>query len=263
MWKTNLKVLFVGVVVLGFYTAVAQMIPQLESAVPEVLDLSAGVTPEILVPAGEGLFIGAGGCTACHGLGSRAPNLRIDHAGEGTIGERCGDRQPGMGCKEYLYESMTQPNAYLVDGFTGIMPNASRQLSDEQIWAIVAYLEDQGGEVTVTASDIQSGGSTAAPAAAPVAPASFSAATDPMELLTQNACFGCHAIDGNGPPIGPAFDGMGSRLTADQIRRGILDPNAEAAEGFEQFAGMMPATFGQQMSAQQLEAVVQFLAGRR
>jgi mono/diheme cytochrome c family protein len=264
MWKTNLKVLFVGVVVLGFYTMVAQMIPQLESAVPEVLDLSAGVTPEILVPAGEGLFIGAGGCTACHELGSRAPNLRTDHAGEGTIGQRCGNREPGMDCKTYLYESMTQPNAYLVDGFTGIMPDARRQLSNEQIWAIVAYLENQGGEVTVTASDIQRAGSAAAtPAAGQAAPASFSAATDPMELLTQNACLGCHVIDGNGPPIGPTFDGMGSRLTAEQIRDGILDPNAEVAEGFDQFAGMMPATFGQQMSAQQLETMVQFLAGRR
>ena len=259
MWKTNLKVLLLAAIVLGFYTMVARMIPQLESAVPAVLDLSAGVTPEILVPAGEALFIGAGGCTACHGLGSRAPNLRTDHAGEGTIGQRCGNRKPGVDCKAYLYESMVQPDAYLVDGFTGIMTDASRQLSDDQIWAIVAYLQDQGGEVTVTASDIQ----RASPAAAPAAPVTFSVASDPMELLTQNACLGCHAIDGSGPPIGPSFDGIGSRLTADQIRRGILDPNEDIAEGFDQFAGIMPATFGQQMSAQQLEAMVQFLAGRQ
>ncbi len=258
MWKTNLKVLLLAAIVLGFYTMVARIIPQLESAVPAVLDLSAGVTPEILVPAGEALFIGAGGCTACHGLGSRAPNLRTDHAGEGTIGQRCGNRKPGVDCKTYLYESMVQPDAYLVDGFTGIMTDASRQLSDDQIWAIVAYLQDQGGEVTVTASDIQ----RASPAA-PAAPVTFSAASDPMELLTQNACLGCHAIDGSGPPIGPSFDGIGSRLTTDQIRRGILDPSEDIAEGFEQFAGIMPATFGQQMSAQQLEAMVQFLAGRR
>ncbi len=259
MWKTNLKVLLLAAIVLGFYTMVARMIPQLESAVPAVLDLSGGVTPEILVPAGEALFIGAGGCTACHGLGSRAPNLRTDHAGEGTIGQRCGNRKPGVDCKTYLYESMIQPDEYLVDGFTGIMPDARRQLSEEQIWAIVAYLQDQGGEVTVTASDIQG----ARPAAAPAEPVTFSAASDPMELLTQNACLGCHGINGTSIPIGPSFDGMGARLTADQIRRAILDPNAEVAVGFEQFAGIMPATFGQQMSAQQLEAMVQFLAGRR
>lgn len=263
MWKTNLKVLAVSVVVLWFYTMVASVIPQLESAVPEELDLSAGVTPEVLVSAGERLFMGAGGCTACHGLGTRAPNLRTDHNGEGPIGRRCGSRRPGLDCKAYLHESMIDPDAYLVDGFTNIMPDARRQLSDDQIWAIVAYLQDQGGEVTVTAADVQQGevGGAAPPAAA--APPSFSAATDPIELMTQNACLGCHAINGAGPPIGPSFDGIGSRLTAEQIRRGILDPNAEVAEGFEQFAGTMPATFGQQLSAQQLETVVQFLAGRR
>ncbi len=260
MWKTNLKVLLTGLIVIGFYTAVAQIIPQLESAVPEVLDLSAGVTPEVLVPAGEGLFEGAGGCTACHGLGTRAPNLLTDYAGQGTIGARCGDRKAGMDCKAYLYESLTQPNAYLVDEFTGIMPDARRQMSDDQIWAIVAYLQSQGGEVTVTDSDIQGGGGEVSPAPAP-APVTFSATTDPMQLLTVNACIGCHGINGIEIPIGPSFDGMGARLTADQIRRAILDPNAEVGEGF--IPGLMPPDFGAKLSAQQLEAVVQFLSGLR
>ena len=262
MWKTNLKVLLLAAIVLGFYTTIAQIIPQLQSAVPEVLDLSAGVTHEVLIPAGKALFDGAGACTACHGLGTRAPNLRTDHAGEGTIGQRCGDRKPGMDCKAYLYESLSQPAEYLVDGFTNIMPDARRQLSAEQIWAIIAYLQDQGGEVTVTAADIQQGGGGAAEPAAAVA-ATFSPTTDPMQLLTQNACLGCHGINGILIPIGPSFDGIGARLTADQIRRDILDPNAEVSDGFEQFAGMMPVDFGQKLSARQLEAMVQFLAGRR
>ncbi len=262
MWKTNLKVLLIAAIVLGFYTTIAQIIPQLQSAVPEVLDLTAGVTPEVLIPAGEALFDGAGACTACHGLGTRAPNLRTDHAGEGTIGQRCGDRKPGMACKAYLYESLSQPAEYLVDGFPAIMPDARRQLSAEQIWAIIAYLQDQGGEVTVTAADIQQGGGGATEPAAAVA-ATFSPTTDPMQLLTQNACLGCHGINGILIPIGPSFDGIGARLTADQIRRDILDPNAEVSDGFEQFAGMMPVDFGQKLSARQLEAMVQFLAGRR
>ena len=61
----------------------------------------------------------------------------------------------------------------------------------------------------------------------------------------------------------PSFDGMGGRIGTDRIRRGILDPNAEVAEGFESFAGVMPAAFGDQLTAAQLEALVQFLAGRR
>jgi mono/diheme cytochrome c family protein len=264
MWQTNLKVFLVGVLVLAFYTAVAQIIPQLQSEVPAELDLSGDLSPEVLVAAGDALFSGAGACTACHGLGTRAPNIRSDHAGEGPIGQRCASRTPGMDCKSYLYESLTEPETYLVDGYTAIMPDARRQLSDDQVWALVAYLQSQGGEVTVTPDDVGGGAQAATtPQAGPPPAASFSASTDPMELLTMNACLGCHVIDGAGPPIGPSFDGMGSRLSVEGIRSGILDPAAEVAEGFEQFAGIMPATFGQSLSAQQLEIIVQFLAGRR
>lgn len=264
MWKTNLKVMMVGVSVIGFYTVVARIIPQLESEVPESIDLSGDVTPEALAAAGETLFNGAGGCTACHGLGTRAPNLRTDHAGEGSIGQRCGGRVPGEDCKTYLHKSLVDPAAYIVDGFTPIMPDASRQLSNDQLWAIVAYLEGQGGEITVTAADIGTGETAGATGAGGVgAGGGFTATTDPRQLLTENACIACHAIDGAGPPIGPSFDGIGGRLSAQQIREAILDPNATVSEGFEPFAGTMPATFGQQLSAQQLETIVQFLAERR
>src|SRR5919206_2134804 len=141
MWKTNLKVLVVALVVIGFYTTVAHVIPQLQSEVPETLDLTSNATPEALVAAGERVFNGAGGCTACHGLGTRAPNLLTDFAGQGPIGARCGTRKPGMDCKAYLHESMIKPAAFVVPGFEPIMPDMRRQLSDDQIWAGVPYLK--------------------------------------------------------------------------------------------------------------------------
>jgi mono/diheme cytochrome c family protein len=263
MWRTNLKVLAVALVVIGFYTMVAHVIPQLQSEVPEALALTGDVTPEALAAAGERIYSGAGGCVACHGLGTRAPNLVTDQGGEGTIGARCGSRRPGMDCKSYLYESMTNPGAFVVPGFENIMPDMRRQLADDQIWATIAYLQSLGGEVTVTASDY--GASTEAPTGAAPAAAgpALTATTEPLALLREKGCVGCHAIDGAGPPIGPSFDGMGRRLPADQIRRAILLPNADTAKGYEQFAGTMPQTFGQMLSAAQLEAIVQFLAGRR
>src|SRR5918992_2495733 len=154
MWKTNLKVLLATLLVVGFYTGVAHIIPQLESEVPEALALTGNVSPEQLVAAGERIYNGAGGCTACHGLGARAPNLLTDHAGQGAIGARCGTRQPGVSCKQYLHEAMIEPGKYLVPGFDNIMPDMRRQLPDDQIWAVIAFLESQGGEVTVTAADI-------------------------------------------------------------------------------------------------------------
>ena len=44
MWRTNLKVIALGAVVIGFYTLIANIIPQVQSEVPEVLDLR-GLTP--------------------------------------------------------------------------------------------------------------------------------------------------------------------------------------------------------------------------
>src|ERR671939_1571660 len=107
MWRTNLKVLVATLVGVGFYTAVAHIIPQLQSEVPEALALTGDVSSEALVSAGEKIYNGAGGCTACHGLGTRAPNLLTDQGGQGPIGARCGTREPGRDCKAYLYESMT------------------------------------------------------------------------------------------------------------------------------------------------------------
>ncbi len=261
MWKTNLKVLLVALSVIGFYTGVAHVIPQLQSEVPEALDLSSGVTPEALVAAGEKIFNGAGGCTTCHGLGTRAPNLLTDYAGQGPIGGRCGSRKSGMDCKAYLRESLTNPGAFVVPGFENIMPDMRRQLSEDQIWAVLAYLQSQGGEVTVTADDIPKApaGGGSAPAAGPA----LTATTDPTVLIVEKGCVGCHMVDGKGPQIGPPFDRMGRRRTADYIRRSILFPNADTAKGYEKFAGMMPQTFGQMLSAAQLEALVQFLVSRK
>src|ERR687886_467234 len=220
MWKTNLKVLVVALVVVGFYTTVAHVIPQLQSEVPETLDLTSNASPEALVSAGERVYNGAGGCTACHGLGTRAPNLLTDHAGQGPIGARCGTRRPGMDCKAYLYESLTKPAAYVVPGFEPIMPDMRKQLSEDQIWAVIAYLQSQGGEVTVTASDIKASASSS-PAQAVVA-GGFSPTRDRGQLYKERGCAASPPLDGKGGQVGPPFAHIGSRRTADYIRRSIL-----------------------------------------
>ena len=272
MWKTNLSVLAVAVLVVGFYSMVAHVIPQLQSEVPEALALTGDVTPEALVAAGERVYNGTGGCTACHGLGTRAPNLLSDQAGQGPIGARCGSRRSGEDCKTYLYESMTKPSAYIVPGFEPIMPDMRRQLSEDQIWATIAFLESQGGEVTVTAADVKSttgsaGGAAAGPGGATAGAVSggpaMTATTDPHELYKEKMCIGCHQLDGVGGTVGPSFDGIGRRRSAEYLRRAILLPNADTAKGYEKFAGTMPTTLGQQLSAAQLESLVQFLASRK
>jgi mono/diheme cytochrome c family protein len=275
MWMQNLKIFLVVIGTLGLYTWAANAIPQVESEVPTELAFGADVTAGELVRAGEALYAGAGQCTTCHGSGERAPNLLTDHAGAGPIGQRCAQRVAGEDCKAYLFRSLVEPGAYVVDGFAPIMPDPRANLSDNQIWAVVAYLQDQGGEVTVTGTDLASAPAAAAPAGAAAEPAQpatapapapggpTSAALDPVQILRDNACLGCHLLAGEGAPIGPPFDGMGGRLGADAIRRSILDPRAEAATGFEAFQALMPAIYGQNLTAAQLEAIVQFLAARK
>ena len=261
MLVENLKIIAVVIGTLATFTLVANSIPQVQSEVPLELSFGANVSAEELTSSGEILFNGAGGCVACHGLGTRAPNLLTDHNGTGTIGVRCVSRVPGEDCKAYLYSSMVDPGAYFVDGFEPIMPDMRRSLSNEQIWAIVAYLQSVGGEVTVTGADIMEtddGSSTAAATAT-----ATTAFTDPLDIMNAYGCLSCHEFDGGGLPMGPAFDGIGARVDADYIRESILDPLANAAEGFETFLGAMPPIFGDQLTASQLEAVVQFLQSQR
>src|SRR5262245_16605633 len=136
MWRTNLKILGLVLGVLAAYTLVANSIPQIQSEVPQALDLSGDVTPQQLVAAGERIYQGAGGCTACHGLGTRAPNLLTDERGTGQIGARCGSREPGKNCKEYLHEALTEPGKFVVAGYQPIMPDMRRTLPPDQVWAV-------------------------------------------------------------------------------------------------------------------------------
>ncbi len=279
MLGTNLRIAAVTLGTLALYTLLANAIPQIESQVPEELSFSGAVTAEQLVAAGEELYNGAGGCTACHGLGTRAPNLTSDEGGTGLIGARCAGRVQGQSCKEYLYASLVEPNAYVVDGYEPIMPDLSRTLSAAQLWALVAYLESLGGTVTVTAEDLggaeepagTGGRASLAGAAGPAAPADVgprgadatTASLDPLEILLANQCLACHQLGGEGGPVGPPFDGIGARVDADYIRRSILEPDAEVAAGYEALAGTMPRTYGQQLTAAQLEAIVRFLSDQR
>jgi len=265
MWATNLKILGVVLGTLALYTLIANKIPQVQSEVPHALTLGADVTPEQLVQAGEQVFTGIGGCTTCHGLGTRAPNLLTDEKGQGPIGARCGKRESGKDCKAYLYESLTQPRAFVVQGYEPIMPDMGRTLSPQQIWAVIAYLESQGGTVDVSGADI--------PAAAGPTPGAgpgnagagglAGGSTDPMAIIHAAGCIGCHKIGAEGAAIGPDLTHVGGRLNAAGIREAILLPDAKVTKGFEKFAGIMPKTFGQQLSANQFEALVAFLAAHK
>lgn len=267
MWATNLKIVGIVLGTLALYTLIANKIPQVQSEVPQTLTLGANVTPEQLVAAGEKVFNGIGGCTTCHGLGTRAPNLLTDEKGTGPIGVRCDKREPGKSCKDYLYESLDKPTAYIVEGYQPIMPVMTKQLSPQQVWAVIAFLESQGGTVDVSASDIPATSTTSTTASGGGGGGGGAAfaggSTDPKAIIQAAGCLACHKLDGQGQTIAPDLTHVGSRRDAESIRKKILDPMSSIAKGYEKLAGIMPKTFGTMMNAAQLEALAQFLAAQK
>ena len=266
MWSINLRIFGVVLGTLALYTLIANKIPQVQSEVPRALSLGANVTPEQLASAGDQLYHGAGGCTACHGLGTRAPNILTDEKGQGPIGARCDKRVSGKACKAYLFESLTAPGAFVVSGYEPIMPDVSRTLSPQQIWALIAYLESQGGTVDVSATDIPAAATPAGGAGGSggsAGPGIANGSTDPMTIIRGAGCLGCHKVGSEGGPIGPDLTRIGSRLSTAQLREAVLEPDARIAKGYEKFAGVMPKNFGSQLTAAQFESLVRFLASRK
>jgi mono/diheme cytochrome c family protein len=92
---------------------------------------------------GEQIFTAAG-CAGCHTFSPAGSN--------GTIGPNlddlaaaAGKREPGKSAEEYVRESLTNPEAFLAEGFGNAMPSYEGRLTDEQIQALVDYLLKNGG----------------------------------------------------------------------------------------------------------------------
>ena len=62
----------------------------------------------------------------------------------------------------------------------------------------------------------------------------------PFNTHPVAACSRCHAIAGTGGVIGPALDTIAGRKGPDYIRRSLLEPNSEIAEGYPLKVSPMP-----------------------
>ena len=77
------------------------------------------------------------------------------------------------------------------------------------------------------------------------------------------ACRSCHSLEAGKRLAGPSLAGLATRAAAsgkpadDFIRQEILNPNAVIAQGFA--ANMMPATYGSQLTPQQIDDLAAFL----
>jgi cytochrome c2 len=88
--------------------------------------------------AGEATFTSAG-CAACHSL---QPDLTIVGPSQAGVGARAASRIPGYTAEMYIYESIVNPNAHVVEGFQpGLMPATFKDtLKPEDIANLIAFL---------------------------------------------------------------------------------------------------------------------------
>ena len=71
------------------------------------------------------------------------------------------------------------------------------------------------------------------------------------ELSKSLGCKGCHTIANSGGKIGPALDGVGQRLKAEQIRKQLLEPKSVHPKS------MMPSY--EKLPQADLQALVDYL----
>ena len=161
-------------IVLGTFSLVALSVPQMASLPPaeEKFDVASIKTANDMAVIGQKIFFSKGQCALCHSIGP-------------SESARCPDLK-GIGAKlsrEFIYESLTQPQAYVYldyrhEGppkeYPARMPHINKNpigLTNNEILSVIAFLQQMSGEpITVSPSEITADGKPApVPAAVPPA----------------------------------------------------------------------------------------------
>ena len=261
----ELKLALLAVVATLGYTFVGQLVPQKEVHPPEVVEIAQDVTPEQMAGIGKQIFDGKGICVTCHTLG-RSGALRFPDL-EG-IGARAGTRVPGLSGIEYLTQTLYEPDAFIVPGFIPGMPPANKPpvgLTDDEIKAVIAYLQSLGGEITVRMDmNLLGGGDAAEAGATETAQAAEPGEAGPAAsaagdlsgagaLLAGHGCTTCHYTDRPGELNGgPSLWDAGARMDHDRLLLETLyheEPRSKGPQGIER------------VPVGELEEIVGYLSG--
>jgi mono/diheme cytochrome c family protein len=85
------------------------------------------------------------------------------------------------------------------------------------------------------------------------------------QLFASQGCIGCHIVKGQGGAVGPNQSTIGTVAAtrkpgldaAGYIRESIVNPNAFVVPGFQ--PNVMPQTYGQTLTPEQIDQLVNFL----
>jgi len=90
------------------------------------------------------------------------------------------------------------------------------------------------------------------------APAPSAGQPDPVagEALFKLECANCHSVQAGADLAGPSLAGIGAK-NEQSLREDIVNPNAEVTAGFDK--GIMPDSFGKQLTPQQINDLIAYL----
>lgn len=271
---TFLKIIGFSIIATLFFTAFANMLPQVQSDPPVEEEISTdSLDMAGMIAYGERLFVGKGTCTLCHNDLGRAPDLLVMDLAS-AFNERLADpRNEGVSSggegasdiEAYIRESLVEPSAYVVEGFgkkgssdtISPMPVVNAppiELNEVELNAVIAFLQDGAGLTPTVPLP------SAEEAVIEEEPEEVEAAepeTDPLVILDNVYCAGCHDLEDSEADVGPNLNDIGTRMTAGEIIEAILYPNAIIADGYE--ADFMPEDFGEQMHTSELMVLVDYL----
>ncbi|MFQ5803377.1 MAG: c-type cytochrome [Candidatus Methylomirabilales bacterium] len=261
MKRPFLGVVIFTILVLLLFVYVGEVLTRIsgeEARVEKEKTRLLGGAVEVSPEVGREIFWGRGRCHTCHSVGSEGSAIRGPNLGEpGPTGlpigvravqrakERSGQTGKQYTRTDYLIESMVEPKAYLVEGYSGIMPVIYRPpiaLSPDEIKAVATYLQSIGGEVDVAAI-------TKSPFLKKVKVVAAAPAPEGLSLLLEGdpemgeslffdpespaGCAKCHTVKDKGGKVGPELTTVAAAQPLDYIIESILKPSAVIVTGFE------------------------------
>lgn len=115
------------------------------------------------------------------------------------------------------------------------MPGWKGVIADSAVWAVTAYVLSLSTAPPTGADAIVELDSTGEAAATRTLSAEAARGKELFfDLTREHRCGVCHELDGMGTPVGPNLALAARAKTATQLKRDILEPEAEIAFGFEQ-----------------------------
>jgi len=187
-----------------------------------------------IVHLGEELFWGRAQCFRCHKVGDRGDGLQGPNLQDIGFRAAARARKLGLGsATAYIVQSVMHPEAVLVEGYSNAMPKVYQppiDLNEDEIKAIIAYLQSQGGDVDTWAIEINQQLLDTTPG---LDPFRFGDPARGKLVFKKTGCNSCHAVGNEkAVSIGPELTAIGAYHNWSEISTSIIQPNAEIGKNW-------------------------------